>query len=107
MAIHFTRYKGAPIKGANQKEFIENLEKAINQDLLDDRTKAHKAVKEASISIACLLDDISVKKSADIDLLELNNDLEHVQNQITILENYFFNELLKGVNNAINNTKRS
>lgn len=34
MAIHFTRYKGAPIKGANQKEFIKKLKKAINKDKL-------------------------------------------------------------------------
>lgn len=34
MAIHFTRYKGAPIKGANQKDFIKKLEKAINKDKL-------------------------------------------------------------------------
>ena len=38
-----------------------------------------KAVREASISIACLLDEpteVTVK------------DLEHLQNQITVLENF-------------------
>ena len=42
-------------------------------------SEALKAVREASISIACLLDEpteVTVK------------DLEHLQNQITILENF-------------------
>ena len=41
--------------------------------------KVIKAVKEASISIACLLDepsDVTVK------------DLEHIQKQVTIVENF-------------------
>lgn len=71
----------------------------INNNLLDDRTKAHKAVKEASISIACLLDDIAQDENNDIKLFEIEKDIKHMQNQITILENYFFDELLKGVNN--------
>ncbi len=39
-----------------------------------------KAVREASISIACLLDEYCDDP--------LNKDLVHIQNQITILENY-------------------
>lgn len=40
MAIHFTRYKGAPIKGANQREFINKLSFAIyGKDFLDDKEK--------------------------------------------------------------------
>lgn len=42
-------------------------------------SEALKAVREASISIACLLDEpteVTVK------------DLEHLQNQITVLENF-------------------
>ena len=43
------------------------------------KNETYKAVKEASISIACLLDEPS----------EITNkDLEHIQNQITIMENY-------------------
>ena len=41
--------------------------------------KVLKAVKEASISIACCLDDVD-----DVS----KKDLEHIQNQITIIENY-------------------
>jgi len=41
--------------------------------------KVLKAVKEASISIACCLDDVD-----DV----TQKDLEHIQNQITIIENY-------------------
>lgn len=44
------------------------------------KNETYKAVKEASISIACLLDE-----PREV----LNKDLEHIQNQITIIENYF------------------
>ena len=47
------------------------------------KNETYKAVKEASISIACLLDEPSEV---------LNKDLEHIQNQITIIENYFEGE---------------
>jgi len=42
-----------------------------------------KAVKEASISVACLQDDNfeSTKES--------DEDLVHIQKQLTIIENYF------------------
>jgi hypothetical protein len=50
--------------------------------------KLLEAVKEASISVACLLDDVSVEQSADIELYELQKDIEHIQNTITIIENY-------------------
>tara|TARA_R100001129_G_scaffold32585_1_gene21847 strand:- start:48 stop:227 length:180 start_codon:yes stop_codon:yes gene_type:complete len=39
-----------------------------------------KAIKEASISIACLLDEVENKK--------IKKDLKHIQNQITIIENF-------------------
>ena len=42
-----------------------------------------KAVKEASISVACLLDDNFESTK------ELDKELEHIQDQITIIENYF------------------
>ena len=48
-----------------------------------------KAVKEASISVACLLDDIVVDENNDINIFEIEKDIEHIQDQITIIENYF------------------
>ena len=51
--------------------------------------KAVQVVNEASISVACLLDDIAFNKSSELNLSELKKDLEHIQDQITILENYF------------------
>ena len=42
--------------------------------------KVMEAVKEASISIACCLDEVE-----DV----TQQDLEHIQYQITIIENYF------------------
>ena len=42
--------------------------------------KVMEAVKQASVSIACCLDEVE-------DVTQL--DLEHLQNQITIIENYF------------------
>ena len=42
--------------------------------------KLLEALKEASISVACLLDDVEDTR--------LVKDLEHIQNQITIIENY-------------------
>ena len=50
-------------------------------------SKAVKAVKEASISIACLLDEYCDDP--------LNKDLTHIQNQITILENVLDPVLIK------------
>ena len=47
-----------------------------------------KAVNEASISVACLLDDVAVNESSEINLSELQKDVEHLQDQITMLENY-------------------
>jgi ACT domain-containing protein len=47
-----------------------------------------KAVNEASISVACLLDDVAVNKSSELNLSELQKDVEHLQDQITMLENY-------------------
>ena len=53
--------------------------------------KLLKAVKEASISVACLLDDVAVNKddilNCELDLNELQKDIEHLQDQITIIEN--------------------
>ena len=49
--------------------------------------KLLKAVKEASISVASLLDDIAVDENNDIKIFELQKDIEHLQDQITIIEN--------------------
>ena len=45
-------------------------------------SKLLKAVKEASISVACLLDDNFESTK------ELDKDLEHIQDQIRIIENF-------------------
>ena len=47
--------------------------------------KVLKAIREASISVACLLDDLDPNT---IEAGVLEQDLQHIQNQITILENY-------------------
>ena len=49
-------------------------------------SKLLKAVKEASISVACLLDDIQ-EVPDNIGIIELQKDIEHLQDQITIIEN--------------------
>jgi hypothetical protein len=51
--------------------------------------ESKKALNESSISIACLLDDVAVNKNTDINLVELQKDIEHIQDQITYLENNF------------------
>lgn len=50
-------------------------------------SKLLEAVKEASISVACLLEEVAVMHSRDIELDELQKDIEHLQDQITIIEN--------------------
>ena len=52
--------------------------------------KLLEAVKEASISVACLLDDIAEDENNDIKVFEIEKDIEHLQNQITIIENFLF-----------------
>ncbi len=47
-----------------------------------------KALQEGSISIACLLDDVAVNNTQELNLAELQKDIEHIQDQITIIENY-------------------
>ena len=50
-------------------------------------SKLSEAVREASISVACLLDDVAVDENNDIKIFELQKDIEHLQDQITIIEN--------------------
>tara|TARA_R100000353_G_C6430023_1_gene175634 strand:+ start:42 stop:233 length:192 start_codon:yes stop_codon:yes gene_type:complete len=61
--------------------------------MLDQYNEIFKALREASVSIACCLDDVeSVTKK----------DLEHIQKQITILEEYldpFYVEELENMKN--------
>jgi hypothetical protein len=45
--------------------------------------KVLEAIQEAGISLACLLDD-----GEDIKLSTLEKDIEHIQNQITVIENF-------------------
>ena len=42
--------------------------------------KTLEAVREASISLACLLDDVQGE--------EIQKDIEHIQDQLTIIENF-------------------
>ena len=48
--------------------------------------KVLEAVREASISIVCLYDWLD--DTAGINLSEYQKDIEHIQDQITILEDY-------------------
>jgi hypothetical protein len=52
--------------------------------------KVLEAVREASISIACLMDDCDFVQvnHHPMKLLVLQKDIEHIQDQITIIENY-------------------
>jgi len=49
-----------------------------------------EAVREASISIACLMDDcdfVQINRHP-MKILVLEKDVEHIQDQITIIKNY-------------------
>ena len=52
--------------------------------------KVLEAVREASISIACLMDDCDFVQvnHHPMKLLVLQKDVEHIQDQLTIIENY-------------------
>ena len=52
--------------------------------------KVLEAVREASISIACLMDDCDFVQvnHHPMKILVLEKDIEHIQDQITIIENY-------------------
>ena len=51
--------------------------------------ESKKALNESNISIACLLDDVAVNKNTDINLAELQKDIEHIQDEISYLEDNF------------------
>ena len=69
-------------------------------------SKLLEAVKEASISVACLLDDVAVNEDdildGELDLNVLQKDIEHLQDQITIIENNIekYRFILEEVTNA-------
>ena len=52
--------------------------------------KVLEAVREASISIACLMGDCDFVQvnHHPMKILVLQKDIEHIQDQITIIENY-------------------
>jgi len=50
--------------------------------------KILEAIREASISVACLLNDIEADENNDIKLFEIEKDIEYIQDQITIIENF-------------------
>ena len=64
------------------------------QNIRDDfsyyvkRNEALKAAHEASLSVACLLDDIATDENNDIKVYELQKDIEHIQNQMATIETY-------------------
>ncbi len=51
-------------------------------------SKILEALHEASISTACLLDDIAVDENNDIKIFEVEKDIKHIQDQIRIIENF-------------------
>ena len=53
-------------------------------------SKVKEAVKEASISVACLLDSLSKADdlNCELDLYKLQIDIKHLQDKITIIENF-------------------
>jgi len=59
----------------NERQAFENL---VDQIYGDDQKKTKEIVKELSISVACLLDDLE-----DI----TQEDIEHIQDLVTKLEN--------------------
>ena len=56
--------------------------------MINRKNEALKAVHEASLSVACLLDDIATDENNDIKVYELQKDIEHIQNKITTIETY-------------------
>jgi len=59
-------------------------------------SKLKEALNEASISIACLLDDIATDENNDIKIWELEKDLKHIQDQITVIENLLDGAIIYG-----------
>ena len=74
----------SPFKIQKLLESIDKLIKKNNLQFVEHNVEEIlEAVKEASISVACLQDDNFESKK------ELDEDLIHIQKQLTIIENYF------------------
>ena len=52
--------------------------------------KVLEAIKEASTSVASLLNDIAEDENNDIKVFEIEKDIEYIKDQITIIENNIF-----------------
>lgn len=50
--------------------------------------KVLEAIKEASTSVASLLNDIAEDENNDIKVFEIEKDIEYIKDQITIVENF-------------------
>ena len=50
--------------------------------------KVLEAIKEASTSVASLLNDIAEDENNDIKIFEIEKDIEYIKDQITIVENF-------------------
>ena len=50
--------------------------------------KVLEAIKEASTSVASLLNDIAEDENNDIKVFDIEKDIEYIQDQITIIENF-------------------
>jgi len=50
--------------------------------------KVLEAIKEASTSVASLLNDIAEDANNDIKVFEIEKDIEYIKDQITIVENF-------------------
>ena len=50
--------------------------------------KVLEAIKEASTSVASLLNDIAEDENNDIKVFEIEKDIKYIKDQITIVENF-------------------
>jgi len=50
--------------------------------------KVLEAIKEASTSVTSLLNDIAEDENNDIKVFDIEKDIEYIQDQITIIENF-------------------
>ena len=68
----------------------QSTDKFANTHPIFQNEKVKEALKEASVSTAILVEEVGTIQDRDdllIFLLRIQKDLEHIQDQITILEN--------------------
>tara|TARA_R100000654_G_scaffold27526_2_gene51727 strand:- start:3813 stop:4043 length:231 start_codon:yes stop_codon:yes gene_type:complete len=68
----------------------QSTDKFANIHPIFQNEKVKEALKEASVSTAILVEEVGTIQDRDdllIFLLRIQKDLEHIQDQITILEN--------------------